>query len=820
MSASATRKLEQAELRLQHGDIAGAQALCEQVLQRSPQNPDALFLMGMAHLMAARPEDAVPLLEKVTAADPQHGAALENLGFAHLLLGRFARAEQVLNSAIALPGAPASVFMRLGIAMLNQGKSPAAIATLQQALKLEPQNIDCHLNLGQAYAQTQDIVSARSHFESVLRLEADNLDAIYNLGVIYLGQDDLERAQQCFERVHSLSPRSVDALINLGIILQKQGQLEDAAHTLRRALELHPNHPAAGNNLAHTLTLQNRLDEARAQYLLTLRAAPDLLEAHEGLASVCFRLGRLKEAVHHLHQLLLLDGESCGVHTALANALFQDGQLDQARAAGERALTLDPGVSGPYAVLALIHIVRKEYAPAIALLEAGFERTRADNLLGMLAHLLQRVCDWEKWGKAWQQVAARLDQSADLGSPFWLLTADTTAHQQLAYTRRWAESNLPISQVPARSARSIGADPARRLRVAYLSSDLHEHATAHLLAGVLEQHDRTCFEIFAYSHGPEDGSATRVRIKQACEHFVDVAWEPDDVLVRRIEDDAIDILVDLKGYTVGARTAILARRPCPVQINWLGYPGTMGAAFIDYLIADDFIVPPGSESAYAERVLHLAPGWQCNDRSRPLIEPLSRTGYGLPQEGFVFCCFNQAVKITPEVFASWMRLLRRVARSVLWLAEDNPQATHNLLAAAIGDGIDPQRLVFAPRLPYDQHLARYRVADLALDTFPYTSHTTASDALWLGCPLVALCGETFAARVSGSILRACGLPELITGSLPDYENLTYRFAADPDFALSMRARLATARLNAPLFDATAYARNLERLYLGLVPTQA
>jgi predicted O-linked N-acetylglucosamine transferase (SPINDLY family) len=332
----------------------------------------------------------------------------------------------------------------------------------------------------------------------------------------------------------------------------------------------------------------------------------------------------------------------------------------------------------------------------------------------------------------------------------------------------------------------------------------------------LEHHDRERFEIFAYSHGPEDGSAARSRVIKACEQFFDVAWEPDDVLVRRIQNDAIDILVDLKGYTVGARTAILARRPCPVQINWLGYPGTMGAGFIDYLIADDFIVPAGSQSAYSERVLYLAPGWQCNDHSRPLIAPLSRAEYGLPQNGFVFCCFNQAVKITPQVFSSWMNLLRRVPHGVLWLAEDNPLATRNLVAAANEHGIDPLRLVFAPRLPYDRHLARYRVADLALDTFPYTSHTTASDALWLGCPLVALCGETFAARVSGSILRACSLPELITDSLADYESLAYRFAVDPDFATTMRARLASARLTSPLFDAAAYARNLERLYLGLV----
>ena len=814
-SVFSSHRLKQAQECLQSGDPAGARRLCELVLQRAPRNPQALTFLAISHLLGGHPAAAVPLLQQAVAIEPLLGMALEHLGLAHLMLGRFPEAEQVLRKAAALPGAPASVPMRLGISLLHQEKRDEAVRELRRALALDPRSADCNLNLGQALAKMGDAPAAAEHFHAVLRLEPGHVDAAFNLGVIAMERDDLATARQWFEQALASMPQHVDALVGLGLVLQKQSRLDEAAACLRRALVLDPAKAAAGNNLAHTLVLQNKLTEARQQYLATLSRAPGLIMAHEGVAAVCLKLGRLREGIANLREVLRLGGENCGIQTALANALFQDSQLDEAEAAAQRANQLDPDAAGPYSALALVHIVRKAPDRAIAVLEAGFQRTGANSLLGMLTHQLQRACDWEKWRAAWREMADRLGNAADLGSPFWLLTEATTAEQQLSYTRRWAEVEF-AAFTPQATRRTSVRGSGQRLRIGYLSSDLHEHATAHLFAGVLEQHDREHFEIFAYSHGPEDGSAMRARVRQACENFIDVAWDPDDVVLRRIEDDALDILVDLKGHTLGARTSILAQRPCQIQVSWLGYPGTGGARFIDYLIADRFIVPPGREGAYSERILHLSPCWQCNDRSRPVTDPLTRKEYGLPDDGFVFCCFNQAVKITPEIFSCWMSLLRRVPRSVLWLAEDNPLATRNLTAAAREHGIVPARLVFGARLPYAQHLARYRAADLALDTFPYTSHTTLSDALWCGCPAVGVCGETFASRVSGSILTAGGMADLVTYTLPDYEQLAQRLATESAFLEETRARVAHARDHSPLFNSTAYARNLERLYAGLV----
>jgi predicted O-linked N-acetylglucosamine transferase (SPINDLY family) len=746
MSASALRKLHQARNRLQNGDVAGAAFLCEEVLQRLPNNPDALWLLGSIRVMSGQPKDAAALLEKLVALVPDHGAALEGLGLAYLIMKEHATAERVLRKALVIPGAPPSVRMRLGIALLHQGQHGNAITELERTVKVEPGNVDAYLNLGQAYAASGDVAVAARQFEHVLALDPGHGDALYNLGVVSLEQGLCDRAQSCFERLLAQSPAYVDA--------------------------------------------------------------------RERLAAMLLGVGRFREAITHLREIVRVQPAKTSALTVLANAYFECGELDEAESTATRARELDPVQAGAYGILAQVHYLRAEFDTAAKTLQEGYERSGSHALLGTLVHLLHRMCDWRKWHAAWERLARALDQSSDCGTPFYLLCENTTAQQQLAYTQNWAATRF--GSAPARPAavhtrRSNGS----RVRVGYFSPDFHEHATAYLLAEVLERHDRERFEIYAYSYGPEDHSAMRGRLRSAVEHFVDVAWDPDDVIVERMRSDTLDVLVDLKGYTMGDRLNVLAQRPCPIQVTWLGYPGTCGASFIDYVIADAFVIPTYAEPLYSEKVLRLPHCYQPNDRKRPIGQPLGRTEYGVPEDAFVFCCFNQTVKITPEVMVRWVNLLASVPGSVLWLLEDNRWATDNLHSSFAAAGIDPARLISAPRLPLSEHLARYRVADLALDTFPYTSHTTASDALWMGCPLVALCGQTFTSRVSGSILSNAGLPELVTDSFDSYEQLAHRFATDPALMRDVRARLAAARDTAPLFDSEKFTRDLEQLYLGL-----
>jgi len=365
--------------------------------------------------------------------------------------------------------------------------------------------------------------------------------------------------------------------------------------------------------------------------------------------------------------------------------------------------------------------------------------------------------------------------------------------------------------------RSFTPDTARhRIRLGYFSADLYHHATANLMAGLFEQHDRSCFEVIAFSFGPSKADAMRRRLEGAFDQFHDVGYLSDSGIAELATRIGIDIAIDLKGFTQHARSGIFAQRVAPLQVNYLGYPGTMAADYIDYLIADQDVIPSGHTAHYREKIVWLPHCYQVNDDRRALADDtFNRRGAGLPEQGFVFCCFNNNWKITPAVFSLWMQLLQRVPGSVLWLLEDTPLAAANLRRAAAAHGIAAGRLVFAPRMSLDQHLARHRVADLFLDTLPYNAHTTASDALWAGLPVITRQGETFASRVAASLLKAVGLPELITASADAYLALALELANDAPRLAALHQKLADNRLVQPLFDTRLFARHIEAGYTAM-----
>ncbi len=812
MSASLTRKLKQAEERLREGDIPGAELLCRDVLRQAPRNPEAAWLLGMSRLLAGQVAEGAELLERVIGVEPRHGPALENLGVARLMLGQPAEAERLLRRAAALPGAPASVGMRLGLALVQLDRLAEGVEQLKQTLKRDPDNGDIHLNLGQAYARMGDAESARSEFAETLRLAPGHGDAMYNLGVLALEADRLEEAQQWFDRTLAAAPHYVDALVNRALVARRRGEPRASLDDLERALRIDPRSAHVLDHLGQSLLASGQYAAARERFLAALAEAPASLSAREGLVAACHALERYAEAMPHLRALLAAAPDDAYALQALAHGLFQCGELDEASEVATRTLERYPASPHAYGILAQIHIVRGALEAAVDVLEQGYARTNAADLLGLYTHQLRKLCAWDRWQNAWAAMHALLPSSTQLGSPFNLLSEYTTAREQLDYTRRWADARfarVATTAAPAPRARV----PGDRTRVGYITSDFYEHPVGYLLAEVMELHDRGRFEIFAYSYGPDDRSATRARYVAAAEHFVDIARTPDDLAFERIKGDELDLLVDLHGYTVGDRLAILARRPCATQLTWLGYPCTTGASFIDYLIADPFVIPPGSETDYAsEQVLRLPHCYQPNDRKRARVPPRTRSDYGLPDDAFVFCCFNQLFKITPDVYACWMRLLRDLPHAVLWLMLDHPAAAANLQRHAETHGVQANRIVFAPRIALVEHLARYGAADLALDTFPYTSHTTASDALWGGCPLIGLYGDTFASRVSGSILRSAGLEDLLTRNLDDYYALARELATSPERMSEVRERVIEAKSRSVQFDTERFTRDLEALY--------
>ncbi|QSA97657.1 UDP-N-acetylglucosamine-peptide N-acetylglucosaminyltransferase [Methylococcus sp. EFPC2] len=428
--------------------------------------------------------------------------------------------------------------------------------------------------------------------------------------------------------------------------------------------------------------------------------------------------------------------------------------------------------------------------------------------------LSRRMCEWERldeWREKVRDALAR--KEAGTVAPFHLLSLPgMSAAEQRACAELWMQPRIAASAVEREDLSfSFPATGKAKIRLGYLSCDFHEHATSRLMEELFEAHDRERFEIYAYSYGADDGQSMRKRLEKSFDRFFDIQTLSTSESARHIHSHDVDILIDLKGYTAGTRTVILTYRPAPIQVNYLGYPGTLGGDFCDYIVTDPYLTPPGTEVDYSEAFAYLPHSYQPHGRHARIGRRPGRAEAGLPERGFVFCCFNQAYKITPEIFDVWCRLLANVPDSVLWLL-DSTTAEGNLRDAACQRGIAPARLVFAPDQAQNEHLGRLGLADLVLDTLPYNAHTTASDALWAGVPVVTCAGDTFPSRVAGSLLHAVGLPELIAADLDGYYELALELATSPELFRKLKRKLDTNRLTTPLFDIQNYTRHLETLY--------
>ncbi|WP_245986196.1 glycosyltransferase [Azospirillum thermophilum] len=525
-------------------------------------------------------------------------------------------------------------------------------------------------------------------------------------------------------------------------------------------------------------------------------------------------LGRLAEAEAALRRALAVDAGLVPAWLNLAAVLRDRGDIQGAVGGVRIALALKPDLAEGHATLALAQRDAGRLAQAVA----GLTRALALGLPdpgGALAQLIQQkrhLCRWGGLADLSARLVALVAEGRTQQAHPWIFLGEGAgpALERVCAERYSAWKTRGI--VPAVHHT---AGPRERLRIGYLSADFHEHATAILIAELIERHDRARVEPVGCSYGPDDGGPLRRRLKGAFDRFLDLSTLPDDEAARAIRVAGVDILVDLKGHTNHARPGIAARRPAPVQAQWLGYPGTMGAPFIDHVIADPVVAPPWLQPAFSERIVALPDCYQPNDRSRPIGTTPPRSACGLPEDGFVFCCFNAAYKITPVWFDLWARLLAAVPGSVLWLLESHPEVPGNLRREAVRRGLSPERLVFSPRLPLPDYLARYRLADLFLDTSPVGAHTTASDALWAGLPVLTMAGDSFASRVGASLLTAVGLPELVTAGPAGYEAAALDLASRPEVLAALKARLAAARDTAPLFDTDRLARALEEAYAAM-----
>lgn len=614
------------------------------------------------------------------------------------------------------------------------------------------------------------------------------------------------------------TPEEAVARSNLGEALRRQGRLAEAEAHHRKALAWLPDFGGNHYNWGVTLQALGCPAEAAAAYGEAARLMPNFAPAPCNQGVLLRDLGRLDEAEPALRRALELDSALVPARLALA-ALYRDrGDLDRAATGFCTCLCLRPDLAEGQANLALTLKERGQRggpAEDAAACIVGFERALRIGLPdagGVLAQLVQQrrhLCRWDGLNTLSSRLVELVRDGRTQQAHPWIFLGEGAGP---ALERACAERYSGWKTRGIRPAFPNRSGRGAKLRLGYLSADFHEHATAVLIAELIERHDRDRFEIVGCSYGADDGGPLRQRLIAGFDRFLDLSALTDEAAARLIHEAGIDILVDLKGHTQNARPGIAAHRPAPVQAQWLGYPGTLGSTAIDYVIADPVVVPADQQRFYSERIVHLPDSYQPNDRKRSIGPVPDRADCWLPESGTVFCAFNASYKIGPELFARWCRILQRVPESVLWLLDGPVEAAANLRHAATERGVAPERLVFAPRLPGPAHLARHRLADLFLDSGPVGAHTTASDALWASLPVLTVVGRSFAGRVAASLLHAVGLPELAVADWDAYEAMAKRLAEQPAELAALKRQLEQARTTAPLFDTDRFARSIEAAY--------
>ena len=722
------------------------------------------------------------MIEAVLAQSPEQPSILNLAALCARSLGMPEKAERYWRSAIEIDPDYINAHVNLGLALQDAGRSGEAEAAFRKALELDPNDPDAMISLGNLYRATKRHTQAEASYKQALGMAPANVNALYNLGLLLADLDRLDEAEAAFRQCLKIEPNQADVYNDLGNTLMDRLRFEEAEQAYRRAVALAPGFADAYCNLGMLLSDMGRQEAALAAFRRTLELAPQHADALNGLARHLGQQGRYDEAELAYREALTVRPHCADLHNNYGNLLRELHRFAEAEAAYRKALSIQP-----------------DYGHA----------------LGQAVSCARNSYDWSNAEADVKAIVRALDEGIT-GIPALMMLSipelDPVRHRIASeLTGRKALQaylNAPPLVAPERHRSH------ERLRIGYLSSEFHTHPVIYLLAGVLESHDRDRIEVHAYSAGPAVHDAYRKRVEKGCEFFRDISSLSMIDAARRIADDEIDILIDLSGHAGYSRPGITALRPAPVIVNWLGYPGTMGVARLaDYIIGDAILTPLEHAKYYSETLAWMPHCYQPNDSGLEAAARPTRRETGLPEEAVVFCSFNQAYKLTPDMFTLWCKLLDAVPGSVLWLQQPKEDsATKNLFREAANRGIAAERLVFGPVMPMAQHLARLGLADLALDPFPYGSGATGSNVLRAGVPMVTLIGESYVSRMAASQLHAVGLPELVTTRADDYFELARDLALDPARLRALRAKLGANLSTSPLFDTQGFTRDLECLY--------
>ncbi|HYH37244.1 MAG TPA: tetratricopeptide repeat protein [Azospirillum sp.] len=698
-----------------------------------------------------------------------------------------------------------------GKAHHRSGLLHEAIAEYRNALRIHPGDAGILHLLGAAYFQTSRADEGIAAVREALSIDRTD-EYFFTLARIYTGTGRLTESVAAARHSLAITPAAASVYTHMGMTLTAAQDAAAATTALRRAIRLGEQSPITFFMLGSNLQATGAGARAHEAFRIAACLDPAYAEALTAVGVGFIERCDLDASVAVCRHATRANPMLTEAHLTLAHAYYTQKRFDKAAEACKHAAAVSPAASVALGNLATILDELGVGGTPITLwrwaLDLNPEMPQA--LYQFVTHA-KKVCMWTGLAEREQRLLDIVRRNQPGVSPWSMFMQPSTPTDQLLCARLWGEGQRGgLTPFPPRAPRR-----GERIRIGYLSSDFRPHAVSFLLQDIIERHDRSRFEVFGYSLSPDDGSAFRKRLAGLFDRFVEASALTDLQIAERIRQDEVDVLVDLNGYTQGARTRILAMRPAPIQVNYLGFAGTMGVPYIDYMFTDRFLTPPGAEAHYAEKLVFL-PSYQPNSTRAITPGQFARSAFGLPENGFVFASFNNTYKINAPVFEIWMRLLHAVPGSVLWLKQANDEVVHNLRREAETRGVDPNRLVFAGGLArHEDHLARHACADLFLDCLPYNAHTTASDALWAGLPVVTCAGDSFASRVAGSALTALGVPELITHSLAEYEALALRLATDPAALAAVREKIRDRVRTSPLFDIARYTRTMDAAYSAM-----
>jgi protein O-GlcNAc transferase len=762
---------------VQSSEYKSALQICQQGLQSDSSNVSLLYVSAVALFKLKRLERAIAQFDRLLSLQPDHLAAINERGCALAHMKEFDAALASFGRALTLEPRYADAHLNTGNVYGSLKRHREAIDAYDKALALRPDLIDAWIGRGNVFLQRKDCQEALAAYDKALALRPDSAGAWLGRGNAFYELKQYGKALAAYDKALALEPDLAAGWLRRGNASYELRQYREAFAAYDSALALESDMAIGWFRRGNALAELQRDNEALGSYDRALALKPDLAEAWLGRGNVCFRLGLRGDSFAAYNKALALGPEIAEAWQGRGNVFRELGRHDAAFADYDRGFQLKPHLPG----------------------------VEGDRLGAKM-----QLCDWSGIEADRAHLIASVRNGHRSTSPFPFLAVSASADDHLRCARQWDASTNVVSAWQGAKYRH------HRIRVAYLSADFRQHAVCSLAVPVFERHDRSRFEVAALSVGADDGSDMRRRAQVAFEHFIDVRSRSDDEVCRCVKGMEIDILVDMMGFTRDTRTNILARRPAPIQVNYLGFPGTMGVPYIDYIIADSVVTPEDRRGFYSERVVCLPNSFMPRDRECAARgRTFTRADAGLPPESFVFCCFNNTYKFTPALFDVWMRILKAIEGSVLWFVTEIPTVEHNLRGEAAARGVDVGRLIVAQHLPLAEYQARLHLADVFLDTAPYNAGAVASDALWAGLPVLTLMGDSLVGRMGASQLKAAGLDELITCSLEEYETLALKLARQPNHLAWLKEKLALNRNTCPLFDAERYVRHIETAYTAM-----